>query len=996
MELQALMSTGMLRPKLQIGAPDDPLEREADRMAHSVMSSGAPCSCSAGSPPCASCQTSMVNGALKRKAESGRQPHVAGEALGLGSGKRLDDSSRSFFESRMGADFSGVRIHDDATAARSATQLNARAFTIGSDIAFGKGNYRPHSNDGRELIAHELTHVLQGTAAIRRAPLDPKNTAAWDWYGSEDHRKQFGFLDTVTAAGGSAKDMQTALATTGVPSTDEQKAAFEERALTLIRLNAVTMVGKHRAELAERQKLFEDMAADPKPGTAVAGEGAAGSRRADMLQAVRTASQVVLQLRERKEQLTSLRDTIGRAVRFNAGAEAMEDEYKTLSDSAQQDSTPETMRQVLWTREQIHRGDLAWGSKKLKLMNLADDLGKLRRAQMLGIDVSMTMTYNSFPFLADLSSQWIQSGKTEKPGAVAKVQAFSLGIASLTLPALMPYAAKLSHDIFKKDAPPDDASLQAAVRSSFEKLLTNTDEAIVKVGSGGIHPLDLPGAVAATRIALPESLRPELDRLKQEREVLHFTEDMIMALGIAVLTGLTGGLAGIGLAAYAAGTGAVAAGVGVAQVGGQIKDAFDRQTLASASTSPDGSLLGVSAPSLFEWTMIGVSAVLAAADLAAVAKEISALRPAFHESPHAPTGHSAPAIASSESADSSVVPKTAEIAPETGALSPKAITPENPAEARVIQAGKGDVVPSLEQVDSELAIVEQSKPTKIPGKEFKEEVELPNGHTWRHSAEDMWCRFSKGRICVPGTRGKKAVTKASSLEDLEKLERAGGPDISKPPASVVTNDDLTMWELYNNYYYGRLADTRLDFETVRATKRNLPKTYAEFVSTWKDSPALPMLKGRVAQGRMGKVIEGVISEGKVGQNIAISTGPAPAPNEIVRPDFMWAGGGDNFTAVSNKSRDFANMTEAELKKIVGQDVDEALAKYYGKKWVRTPGTQVSEKQIIIDEVKLNYDPTKASEETMARVNAYAMEHAAGRGRIEVTNFQMDSFENFVP
>ena len=67
-------------------------------------------------------------------------------------------------ESYFGSDFSRVRVHADADAAASAASLGARAYTLGSDIAFAAGEYRPRTQAGDELLAHELTHVLQQRA----------------------------------------------------------------------------------------------------------------------------------------------------------------------------------------------------------------------------------------------------------------------------------------------------------------------------------------------------------------------------------------------------------------------------------------------------------------------------------------------------------------------------------------------------------------------------------------------------------------------------------------------------------------------------------------------------------------------------------------------------------------------------------------------------------------------------------------------------------------
>ncbi|QNM98643.1 eCIS core domain-containing protein [Chitinimonas koreensis] len=79
----------------------------------------------------------------------------------LGAGQPLDPQTRSFFEQRLGCDLSAVRIHHDAQADTAAKQIHARAFTYGHHIAFAAGQYQPEGSEGKRLLAHELTHVLQ-------------------------------------------------------------------------------------------------------------------------------------------------------------------------------------------------------------------------------------------------------------------------------------------------------------------------------------------------------------------------------------------------------------------------------------------------------------------------------------------------------------------------------------------------------------------------------------------------------------------------------------------------------------------------------------------------------------------------------------------------------------------------------------------------------------------------------------------------------------------
>jgi len=91
-----------------------------------------------------------------------------------GAGQALDQATRQFFSARFGHDFANVRVHADAEAAESARALNALAYTVGRDVVFGAGQYAPGTRAGQRLLAHELTHVVQQSAApsLQRAPAD--------------------------------------------------------------------------------------------------------------------------------------------------------------------------------------------------------------------------------------------------------------------------------------------------------------------------------------------------------------------------------------------------------------------------------------------------------------------------------------------------------------------------------------------------------------------------------------------------------------------------------------------------------------------------------------------------------------------------------------------------------------------------------------------------------------------------------------------------------
>jgi hypothetical protein len=114
---------------------------------------------------CAECEEGEEE-SLRTKSAAGHStqapPNVATRIESMrGGGASLSEPTRSFFESRLGADLSRVRIHTDSSAAEAAQSVNARAFTVGQDIAFSTGEYSPEQTSGKRLLAHELAHTIQ-------------------------------------------------------------------------------------------------------------------------------------------------------------------------------------------------------------------------------------------------------------------------------------------------------------------------------------------------------------------------------------------------------------------------------------------------------------------------------------------------------------------------------------------------------------------------------------------------------------------------------------------------------------------------------------------------------------------------------------------------------------------------------------------------------------------------------------------------------------------
>lgn len=189
------------QPKLTVNHPGDQYEREADRVADLVMQSARPtavgvggatsariqrCAACGGStseeehsegmcPACAAAAQKDLK--LQTKEAPGATPTVSPgvqatvEAM-RGGGRPLDGATRAWMEPRFGHSFANVRVHTDESAIKASRMVNALAFTVGPDIAFGAGQYQPASDAGRRLLAHELAHVIQQSggapAAIQR------------------------------------------------------------------------------------------------------------------------------------------------------------------------------------------------------------------------------------------------------------------------------------------------------------------------------------------------------------------------------------------------------------------------------------------------------------------------------------------------------------------------------------------------------------------------------------------------------------------------------------------------------------------------------------------------------------------------------------------------------------------------------------------------------------------------------------------------------------
>jgi hypothetical protein len=203
--VQRQLLAGIVQAKLTVGRPNDPYEQEADRVAETVMRMPEPevrrqtepsSRAEEDEDPLRAEPAGRQSRPLQRKPKVAGITHVGDPALARrlrspDGGSPLAAGTRAYFERRFGYDFSEVRVHDAYRDRADASALSARAFTYGRHIWLGHGE----SAGDTRLLAHELTHVVQQGAAVRRKPLVA---------GSVSPRVQRSWWDSVTEAVGGA------------------------------------------------------------------------------------------------------------------------------------------------------------------------------------------------------------------------------------------------------------------------------------------------------------------------------------------------------------------------------------------------------------------------------------------------------------------------------------------------------------------------------------------------------------------------------------------------------------------------------------------------------------------------------------------------------------------------------------------------------------------------------------------------------------------------
>jgi hypothetical protein len=147
----------------------DRIERDSDDLMYRAAAAGR--TDVLGAAGVLGLQRAVGNAGVGGLLEEERSP--VHDVVNSGGGSPLEADTRVDMEARFGHDFGDVRVHTDGAAHESARSVNAQAYTVGTNVVFQQGRYEPASDEGRHMLAHELTHVVQQ----RSGPVDGTEAA---------------------------------------------------------------------------------------------------------------------------------------------------------------------------------------------------------------------------------------------------------------------------------------------------------------------------------------------------------------------------------------------------------------------------------------------------------------------------------------------------------------------------------------------------------------------------------------------------------------------------------------------------------------------------------------------------------------------------------------------------------------------------------------------------------------------------------------------------
>lgn len=261
---QRAMVKAALKP-MAVSSPDDPEEKEADNTADKVlrMPQANEKELALVSPKIA--RSEVDEPEVKTKRQDPQISRKANASVNMGAnvqadiqratanGSPLPLSVRRFMEPRFGADFSAIKIHTDSRSAKLNRRLSARAFAYTNHIFFGDSQFAPDSQDGKRLIAHELTHTIQqGAAQQRSAPTTSQASPAQKPIPAKQSETQFRRQSSATAFGANTTNISQ--------SASLQTSTTMRKSATPVKVNHQTQPSVQRLGISDALDYFADKA----------------------------------------------------------------------------------------------------------------------------------------------------------------------------------------------------------------------------------------------------------------------------------------------------------------------------------------------------------------------------------------------------------------------------------------------------------------------------------------------------------------------------------------------------------------------------------------------------------------------------------------------------------------------------------------------------------------------------------------------------------------
>jgi hypothetical protein len=753
---------------------------------------------------------------------------------------------------------------------------------------------------------------------LRMGPFDPNKgmglardiSKLIDFYGDTEPRlrsNQGEYVEALEKSQQADQDLLKGIVETGTPKTDAEKEAFRARVATLIRMRALRLMASHRASIEFERS--QTLVGSDEPNGGDVDE----NPKAKTLAAVRDAIFKVTQLNSVKQELSGYKSNL-RSLELSikqSSSKVDGDRYaewaRTLSENLQYRSGPKIMAYAQRSGHYLSEKNIK--DRKLRFLATASGAQKLRGMQIEGVDVAIHVLYRAFPFMSQIDPRDF---------------------------------------LLSKDFREDD-KLLTAVAKAYTSLVAAVDNAIIKIAGGGIDPFMMPVPVQQVRASLPPELQTELDGYIQDKQVT----DFMISLGTTVAEAALVAIPIVGPA--------LAAGVAAGSAGMNLKDLVDRQAIASASTLPDKTMLGVSGPGKLEWALMALEVVMTASDLGAVFKQIRGAR-------------GAPGIKSSAGTyefDADVYSSKPRTTPDGPTDLPDGSIKVKPSdEVAYLEATRMRERLSPQDAANELQLAQQRGSLRASGDpRYIEEIDF-NGHTWKRRKDGTgWCRSSPQ--CFDTDPNAPAA--APKLTEKGRYQWDHVPDQPELPSRPPANDaEAKVREAYRAYYANRVREYQTNknlspprrWDSYYALRRRGAAFEEKVTHTLKQETSLPdEQRGFLAGMKDPVVVDQVTVAGKPdrpGGKLTQSGDPTHKRTDqfAIDRDTVKAGQQPHVQVFSNKSREFGKQSNNQIYSQIKADAQQAALDYGGTIQLRAHKPEIWPlygQSVKVNKVTLIYD-----------------------------------------